>query len=96
MTITIIYHVSVEYSEELTDYLDAGGEELKRQWNFAVEAANKGNVGSGSNCYTALEEWADFHSSFAAERAEHALVVVGQQFLARSLREREERKDEPR
>ncbi|MDH4704185.1 hypothetical protein [Pseudomonas aeruginosa] len=72
--ITVTYHVTVTVPVLVWQHFRESGEYYQ-----AMCTAFAGNTGAGTNYYSAVEEWADFDSAHAAQRAEQkALVVIAE------------------
>ncbi|HGP4432987.1 TPA: hypothetical protein ACLMYU_005270 [Pseudomonas aeruginosa] len=85
--ITTIYHVTV-------DVPDSVWKHFRNDQIYFCEVceAFKGNVGSGTNHYDQVEEWADFHDSSVAVAAEAKAkaLMVKYEHLAKVLEEQAE------
>lgn len=85
--ITTIYHVTVDVPTLVWNHF------RNDQIYFCeVCEAFKGNVGSGTNHYDVVEEWADFHDSSTAVAAEAKVkaLMVKYERLAKVLEEQAE------
>ncbi|HFQ2794940.1 TPA: hypothetical protein ACHQHX_005978 [Pseudomonas aeruginosa] len=72
--ITVTYHVTVPVPVLVWQHFRDNAEYFQ-----AMCAAFTGNTGAGTNHYSTVEEWADFDSAHAAQRAEQkALVVIAE------------------
>jgi hypothetical protein len=75
--ITCSYRVSVQLPDELADAL-AENIALGAEFDKAMHIAFNGFIRAGSDLYSGHEEWAEFESMHAAERARNlATLVVG-------------------
>jgi hypothetical protein len=72
-SITRIYHVSVTVPEDVQDYIKGSDARIK-EWERDTLQATRGNVSAGSNEYSELEEWAEFHSMDEAMLCESRLI----------------------
>jgi hypothetical protein len=78
MSITTIYHVSVETHEDV--WLKFGH---TNEYERKVLEATAGSVSSGQNAYSGVEEWAEFHTREDAEQCQKRLMDMGYYFAGK-------------
>lgn len=90
MAITTIYHVTTDVPEVVADELD-----LSQPPYFGkICAAQKGNVGSGSDNFDDKYEWADFHTLAEAKACQSAMEALMKEFTPLAEARRREREDD--
>ena len=89
MTITTIYHVTTDVPEVVADELDLAQPPYFGQ----ICAAQKGNVGSGSDSFADKFEWADFHTLAEAKACQSAMEALMKKFIPLAEAKRAEREE---
>ncbi len=88
MSITTIYKVSVDFSYEVTDFIN---EYYKDAYALARDEAIRGNSHAGSDTYTYTTEWAEFDTmqkAIECDKRLHALRRMIETIMATRAKEK--------